>query len=90
MTWQKSELRIALTDIRVRFYMGDAQASPPNVPRFAFDITTEVGNRVEVQTYDLAVANATSLNASQKTALIGSLGSLLTESLTALGFVNVP
>lgn len=89
MVWQKNETRVALTDIRARFYMGDAQASPPNVPRVAFDITTEVGIRVEVQTYDVAVANATSLTPAQKTELINNLASLLTESLTSLGFVNV-
>lgn len=89
MVWQKNETRIALADIRCRFYMGDAQAVPPNVPRVAFDFTTVVGTRSETETYDIAVQNATSLTGPQKTALINSLASIMAESLTALGFVNV-
>lgn len=89
MTWQKNETRTALADVRVRFYMGDSAAVPPNVPRFAFQITTLVGSRAEILEYDLAVQDSSSLTGPQKAALITALSSLLTESLTALGFVNV-
>lgn len=77
-------------DLRMRFYYGDAAATPPNALRVALDVEVDrVGGVTETRGVDVALANVGALTAQEKTDLMTLLGKLRDAGLQSLGFTQV-
>lgn len=78
--------RNANRDTQIRFYFGDAGASPPNAPRAEVTVSADIpGGLTETRSYDVAVANS-SLSAANRTAVAAALRTLFDEAVAALGY----
>lgn len=91
MAWQKDETFIAITNLSVRFYQGDASATPPNESRVEFTVrSSNASGLVQTEVFDVAISQLVSLNSQQQTDLIIMLSSIGIEALTALGYADLP
>jgi hypothetical protein len=79
--------RDANADMQIRFYFGDALATPPNALRVEVTVASDGADGSLVhEIYDRAVS-LTPLTGAERTSLAGALTTVRNAALAALGFV---